>query len=74
MLILLFVSCNDSVSPVIDDFDQLYVTLQGTDKVSILNSSTLEIIENIYEEVEEIYRKYLNEYVEFRNYMCYLIV
>ena len=47
----IFFSCDsdDSVSSNAesDDFDRIYVTLQGTDKVAIVNASTLEVIEQI---------------------------
>ena len=48
IVILLFISCeSDLTNSDTLDFDKLYVTLQGTDKVVILNASTLEIIEEI---------------------------
>ena len=42
-----FFSCNNQVSSDISDYDKLYVTLQGTHKVAILNAYTLELIEEI---------------------------
>ena len=47
----IFFSCDsdDSVSSNAesDDFDRIYVTLQGTDKVAIVNASTLEVVEQV---------------------------
>ena len=48
-LMLFFISCDsNSTGSEVSDFDKLYVALQGTDKVAILNASTLELIEEIY--------------------------
>ena len=50
-VLFIFFSCDsdDSVSSnvVSNDFDRIYVTLQGTDKVAIVNASNLEVIEQI---------------------------
>ena len=47
-LMFFLMSCNsNSTGSEVSDFDKLYVTLQGTDKVAILNASTLELIEEI---------------------------
>ena len=47
-LLIFFMSCNsNSTSSEVSDFDRLYVALQGTDKVAILNASTLEVIDEV---------------------------
>ena len=44
----IFFSCdNNSTSSDTDNYDRLYVTLQGTHKVAVLNAHTLELIEEV---------------------------
>lgn len=49
VVLFLFLSCDNTVSSNVDDVDytynKIYVTLQSTDKIAILNSHTLEMID-----------------------------
>ena len=48
ILSIMLLSCNsDSASSDTYDYDKLYVTLQSTHKVAILNAHTLELIEEV---------------------------
>ena len=47
-LLIFFMSCgSNATGSEVSDFDRLYVALQGTDKVAILNASTLEVIDEV---------------------------
>ena len=48
ILLIFFISCrSNTTGSEVSDFDRLYVALQGTDKVAILNASTLEVIDEV---------------------------